>query len=99
MLGVELLFVPGGLTGQYQPLDVGVNGPFKHRLREIHSEFVATAAPGRTPQQRRIEVSESVVRAWHAIPDDVIRNSFSRMLSPVFESFADVEVVESATSL
>lgn len=33
-LGVEVEHIPGGCTGLCQPVDVGVNKPFKNRIRE-----------------------------------------------------------------
>ena len=37
-LEVEVVYIPGGLTAELQPLDVGVNGPFKHYLRDAAIE-------------------------------------------------------------
>ena len=33
LVGDEVEHIPGGWTGLCQPVDVGVNKPFKHRLR------------------------------------------------------------------
>ena len=35
---IETIYIPGGLTKDYQPLDVGVNGPFKHWLNIAFTE-------------------------------------------------------------
>ena len=39
-LGVEVIHIPGGCTGLCQPLDVGVNKPFKARVRRQWEEWM-----------------------------------------------------------
>jgi hypothetical protein len=34
-LGIEIIHIPGGCTGLTQPLDVGINKPFKSRVRAL----------------------------------------------------------------
>lgn len=39
-LGVQVKFIPGGCTGLCQPVDVGVNKPFKSRMRAKWQEWL-----------------------------------------------------------
>jgi hypothetical protein len=39
-LGVEVIHIPGGCTGLLQPLDVGLNKPFKVRVRVSWEEWM-----------------------------------------------------------
>lgn len=37
---ILLIYIPVGLTSQYQPLDVGINGIIKTKLIKMYSKFV-----------------------------------------------------------
>ena len=39
-LGIEIIHIPGGWTGLTQPLDVGINKPFKSRVRVLWEEWM-----------------------------------------------------------
>ncbi len=39
-LGIEIISIPGGCTGLCQPLDVGINKPFKTRVRALWEEWM-----------------------------------------------------------
>ena len=39
-LGVELKIIPPGCTGLVQPIDVGINTPFKANMRKIYMEWL-----------------------------------------------------------
>lgn len=39
-LGIEIISIPGGCTGLCQPLDVGINKPFKTRIRALWEEWM-----------------------------------------------------------
>jgi hypothetical protein len=34
-----LIFSPAGMTGVLQPMDVGVNGPFKSRIKSLWDTY------------------------------------------------------------
>lgn len=38
---IRYVMVPAGCTGQLQPLDVAINEPFKHHLKELFSLWYA----------------------------------------------------------
>jgi hypothetical protein len=39
-LGIEIIHIPGECTGLTQPLDVGINKPFKSRVRALWEEWM-----------------------------------------------------------
>ena len=39
-LGIEVIHIPGGCTGLCQPLDVGINKPFKCRVWQRWEEWM-----------------------------------------------------------
>ena len=39
-LGIEIIHIPGGCPGLTQPLDVGINMPFKSRVRVLWEEWM-----------------------------------------------------------
>ncbi len=39
-LGLEIISIPGGCTGLCQPLDIGINKPFKTRVRALWEEWM-----------------------------------------------------------
>ncbi len=39
-LGIEVIHIPGGCTGLCQPLDIGVNKPFKHSVYDLWEEWM-----------------------------------------------------------
>lgn len=82
-LGINLIFVPGGLTGRYQPLDVGVIAPFKHWIREKWSATNTRATF--TSTERRVQIARLVESGWANISEDIVRNSFNHL----FGSYAN----------
>ena len=38
--GVEVEFMPGGLTGLCQPLDIGINKPLKNHIYQKWEEYM-----------------------------------------------------------
>ena len=54
-INVQTLFIPGGFTSSFQPLDVCVNKPLKGFLREEWSNWWATSVPDFTV----MEIGES----------------------------------------
>lgn len=91
-LGIEIIFIPGGLTPDLQPLDIGVNGPFKHWLQE-HSIF-RQGFERFNAGQKRLEIARAVSHAWETITSETIVNSFGRMLATTFENIEEADEVE-----
>jgi hypothetical protein len=80
-LGINLLYIPGGLTSQFQPLDVGVNGPFKHWVREEWARTDHTILLN--PQLRRVNIALLMETGWSRLTADLVANSFGRLLRGV----------------
>ena len=90
--GIQVLCVPGGLTGQLQPLDVGIKGPFKHWLREANtSEDLGSQA---SPEQRRIQTVFKVLQCWNSLDPEIVTNSFNHMLIRSAEEIDDFDEIE-----
>ena len=78
-LGVHVLFIPGGLTGYIQPLDVGVNAPFKHWIRETWSN--GDPNESRSPRGKRAEIARIIHDAWGRITPETVSRSFNNLLA------------------
>jgi hypothetical protein len=61
-----------------QPLDVGVNKPFKDRIRNMYMLWAAKNLSGRekAPAPSREEVLLWLKTSWDEITPEVIRNAF-----------------------
>lgn len=78
-LGVEVEIIPGGCTSLVQPVDVGVNKPFKNRLREYWEGWMIE----NVDEEQTITVSPSreIVAGWCAaayksLPEGMVRNAW-----------------------
>jgi hypothetical protein len=63
-LGIEVIHIPGGCTGLCQLLDIGVNKPFKHRVRDLWEEWMTDML------NKESEISDAMhkeVAEWMAI--------------------------------
>ena len=91
-MGVEVIIIPGGLTGMVQPLDVGVNAPFKHWLAESAIEDGDSALY--TASETRHATACSISQAWDRISIETILNSFNRILfvtASEIEDFSEIQ--------
>ena len=77
-LGISLYIIPGGCTGNVQPLDVGINKPFKDRLRRKWWQWVVEGGANRSVFQNpgRAEVGNWIEQSWSAIPVNIVQNSW-----------------------
>lgn len=78
-LGVTVLHIPGGLTSYIQPMDVGVNAPFKHWIREEWSALEIDHQL--SPAGKRVRISQICSASWDRITPETICNSFNNLLS------------------
>jgi hypothetical protein len=94
-LGLSVIFIPGGLTPYLQPLDIGVNSPFKHWLREEFAKESSTA--NLSPPQKRDRVLLRILGSWASIEADTVRNAFNHMFlhTGVDETHFEEVMVES----
>jgi hypothetical protein len=90
-LGVLVAFIPGGLTGELQPLDVGINYPFKHWMTSGWAEDQETIPL--SPIEKRKKLARLIISSWNMITHDTVVNSFWRMLAHVSIEVLDLEEI------
>ncbi|VDL62964.1 unnamed protein product [Nippostrongylus brasiliensis] len=92
----KIAVIPGGLTKHLQPLDVGINKPFKDKMKEGWEQWMADTtkasytASGRRKRMTYSEVAALVCNSFFSISADTIVNSFRRALdldSQMLEEF------------
>jgi hypothetical protein len=64
---LELVFVPGGCIGLYQPCDVGIQHIFKHHVKNSVSEFFTSqieksVEEGTAPENIKLDISLATLR-------------------------------------
>ena len=78
-LGVEVEHIPGGCTSLCQPVDIGVNKPFKNRIRHQQWEQWMIAeglANGTTSPPTRENISEWTRIATNDLPEQMVQNAW-----------------------
>jgi len=77
-LGIQLQLIPGGTTSLVQPVDVGINKPFKDRLRSYWWQWVIANATleNPSPKPRRNDIASWIDQAWSDISPQIISNSW-----------------------
>lgn len=82
-LNCQYSFIPPTATGECQPLDVGVNKPFKDKLRQKWNEWIGQGhlTPKGNYKSAPTELLlQWIKQAWDEISPQTILNSFSRAL-------------------
>ncbi|KAH9147079.1 hypothetical protein AeRB84_009223 [Aphanomyces euteiches] len=71
--------LPKNSTSACQPLDVGVMGPLKSKLRSkwLREPPVVTAA------EKRLAMIKGTIQVWNEMPCDVISRSFDKALPKI----------------
>lgn len=97
----ELAVIPGGLTKELQPLDIGVNRAFKVKLRAAWERWMTEGEHSFTKTMRQQRASYAticrwIVDAWATIPASLIARAFVKAginvaADPVGESDSDEE--------
>jgi DDE superfamily endonuclease len=64
-VGGHLVLIPGGYTWKLQPMDIGLDKPFKNKIRDIYDDWGYTNAYDAKPQ--REDVSLWIKYAWDQI--------------------------------
>jgi hypothetical protein len=75
-----------------KPLDVGVNGPLKHWMREATADSQNFARL--TAAEKRLKVATTLDECWWTLSSDVVANSFNRALLTIAEDISDCDEVE-----
>ena len=80
-MGIKQIFIPKGLTGTYQPLDVGINFLFKSFLKKSYHEWrnerTKTTKKGYLKKPDRQDFVNFVSKAWEEITVSTVQNAFS----------------------
>ena len=92
----KLIYFPPNTTHKLQPMDLGVNKPFKDRLKAKWEDFICRDYYTETLSGYRKEVSrnefiEWVEEAWDAISEQTIINSFNKIKNEV-ESYLNNKI-------
>ncbi|KAE9026591.1 hypothetical protein PR001_g12161 [Phytophthora rubi] len=72
----SVVYVPPGVTGLAQPMDIAVMKPFKDRLRDLYTKFVIENGTFTDAAQKRRHIAASVLQAWDEVDEESIRNGF-----------------------
>ena len=77
-LGVEVEHIPGGCTYLCQPVDVGVNKPFKKQLRDRWESWMVAEGiiHGTTSPPTREKIAEWAITAKSALTEECIKNAW-----------------------
>jgi len=77
-MGVEVEHIPGGCTSLCQPVDIGVNRPFKTRIRDqwelwmIHEGVVH----GTTSPPTRLDITNWAIIAKNGLCEEMVKNAW-----------------------
>ncbi|KAF0703553.1 hypothetical protein AaE_015316 [Aphanomyces astaci] len=79
-VGTELEIIPGGYTCVLQPLDVGINKPFKDNIRHQYMLWAATQMVGNSvvASPSREVILEWIRKAWSEITVETILNAWRK---------------------
>jgi hypothetical protein len=83
-LGVDVDFVPAGYTCVLQPVDVGVNAPFKTAIRDLNhawclEQYPKIANKDKLPTPSRDNVYDWVVQAFETVSAKSIQKTFAHI--------------------
>lgn len=67
--------LPPNSTAACQPLDVGVMGPLKAKMRARYTGHV-----GATAREKRLNAIQATIASWDALPDTTIARSFDKAI-------------------
>ncbi|KAJ0391834.1 hypothetical protein P43SY_007320 [Pythium insidiosum] len=72
----QVEYIPPGLTGVCQPMDVAVMKVFKDQLRRSYLSYCIDNPLPATTAERRALIAQLVYDAWDAVPSQTILNGF-----------------------
>lgn len=97
-VGVDYIHIPGGCTGLCQPVDVGINKPFKGRMVRKWEQFLIENrhqedARGKLPSPSREVLSQWIIECLNSLGEQLARNAWN---GPGYAYFNDngVEMIE-----
>jgi hypothetical protein len=80
----DIAMIPGGMTGDLQPLDISVNRSFKSKLKDLYvqglmGERRERPARGQVQKEKVDRLIKSIQEAADQVQDRVIKNGFNHM--------------------
>ena len=79
-LGCDVEYIPAGYTCVLQPVDVGVNAPFKSSLRDFHHQWCLQKYPiikdNKLPTPDRSDIYEWIQDSFGKVSNDSIKKLF-----------------------
>jgi hypothetical protein len=85
--GVDLRHIPAGCTGETQPTDIGINKPFKNRVRQRWEAWMVEeglAAAGRLREPSRQQMSSWINETLNSLEVGIVMNAWRRSENPYF---------------
>lgn len=76
-LGCDVIFIPGGCTYLCQPVDVGINRPFKRELSAQWEDWVEQNGTDMQCPSRR-DVAEWVINSCANIPKSTVKSAWKK---------------------
>ncbi len=91
-LGIEVIHIPGGCTGLCQPLNVGVNKPFNHRVHDLWEEWMTDMLhkEGEISDTTCEEVADwTAIVYWQLMGSKILKNVWQKTGYDWFEGMVD----------
>jgi len=78
-IGVQLEYIPPGCTGLVQPIDVGINKPYKSSMTKVYTSWLLNQDPNVPIRAaKREDVSAWILQALAGITDDTVKNAWRK---------------------
>ena len=89
-LGVDLIHIPAGCTCLCQPVDVGINKPFKNTLRNRWEDYLlgnqgALDVGGRIPSPSRETLADWIINSQSEIGVETVENAWKSRAFSFFD--------------
>lgn len=73
LLNTEVDFIPKGYTGKLQPLDVGINKPFKNYMCQIYMDWMRENINSKPTRE---VVAQWTLQCWNRVSEEICKNAF-----------------------
>ena len=78
-IGVQLEYIPPGCTGLVQPIDVGINKPYKASMTKVFTSWLLDQDPNNPIRAaKREDVSAWILQALAGITDVTVKNAWRK---------------------
>lgn len=101
-LGVDLLYIPAGMTGLLQPLDISINKVLKDNIRTSYTGWLVSQSRttnilARRPKPIRQIVAEWLHRSWNSISNGAISSAFDIYRERIAYEQSSLDLLVAAT--